>query len=200
MKILVVSDEESKSLWNYYTPDKLEGVELILACGDLKREYLEFLVTMTNVPLYYVAGNHDKRFVENPPEGCICIDDRVVVYKGLRILGLGGSMRYKDGPYMYTEKEMKRRINNIKLKGKIKRHKGVDILVTHAAAKGYGDMNDLPHLGFECFNEFLEKYKPKYMLHGHVHSSYTAGKFKRETEHPSGTKIINCFEKYFLEI
>ena len=51
MKILLISDEESPSLWDYYQPEKLSCVDLILSCGDLKREYLEFLVTMTNKPL-----------------------------------------------------------------------------------------------------------------------------------------------------
>ena len=27
MKILAVADEECKALWDYFTPDKLEGVE-----------------------------------------------------------------------------------------------------------------------------------------------------------------------------
>lgn len=197
MKILVVADEESKALWNYYTPDKLEGVELILACGDLKAEYLEFLVTMTNVPLFYVTGNHDRKYVQNPPEGCICIDDKVVSYKGVRILGLGGSMKYKEGPFMYTEKEMRRRIKKVRMQ--ILKHSGFDILITHAAASGYGDMEDPPHKGFRCFNDLLNKCKPSYMLHGHVHSSYQPGHFKRNSVHQSNTEIINCYEKYILE-
>lgn len=197
MKILVVADEESKALWNYYTPDKIEGVEMILACGDLKAEYLEFLVTMANVPLYYVTGNHDKKYVTNPPEGCICIDDKIVEYNGVRILGLGGSMKYKDGPFMYTERQMKNRIRRIKMS--ILKHRGFDIMITHAAAKGYGDMTDLPHIGFDCFNNLLYKCKPSYMLHGHVHSSYKSGNFARVIEHPSGATIINCYERYILD-
>ena len=59
----------------------------ILSCGDLDPKYLEFLVTMTNCPLLYVNGNHDRKYLENPPEGCICIENRVYDYKGLRLLG-----------------------------------------------------------------------------------------------------------------
>ena len=43
MKILVVSDETSPGLWDYYSQDKTAGVELIISCGDLKKEYLELL-------------------------------------------------------------------------------------------------------------------------------------------------------------
>lgn len=197
MKILVVADEECKSLWNFYSPEKLQGIDLIIGCGDLKADYLEFLMTMTNVPVYYVRGNHDSNYQKKPPLGCICIDDKVVTYKGIRIMGLGGCMRYKDGPYMYSEAEMKSRINRAGMS--ILAHRGVDILVTHAPAKGYGDMEDAAHRGFQCFNKLLEETRPLYMLHGHVHSTYRGGNFNRVMDHPSGTKIINGFEKYILE-
>jgi hypothetical protein len=77
---------------------------------------------------------------------------------------------------------------------------GIDLLVTHSPARGYGDMEDLPHIGFSCFNELLEKWKPLYMLYGHVHPTYSHGTFERERIHPSGTKLINTFGTYELEI
>ncbi|MCR5107184.1 MAG: metallophosphoesterase family protein [Lachnospiraceae bacterium] len=196
MKILVIADEESKSLYDFYTPDKLEGVDLIISCGDLDARYLEFLVTMKTVPLLYIPGNHDSHYVQKPPEGCIPIDGKIYDFNGVRILGFGGSMKYKPGPYMYTEKEMAKRIRSAT--PGIVLHKGFDILVTHAPAKGYGDMDDLPHNGFQCFESLIDFYQPSYMLHGHVHQSYTAS-FKRETKHPGGTTIINAFTKYMLE-
>ncbi len=196
MKILVIADEESRSLWDFYQPGKLDGIDLIISCGDLKQEYLQFLVTLGNCPLLYVHGNHDAHYLDSPPLGCEDIDDCVFYYKGLRIVGLGGSNRYRPGPYMYTEKEMAKRIS--KLRGKIRRAGGVDILVTHAPARGYGDMDDIPHMGFESFNTFIEKYHPGYMLHGHVHKTY--GHFKRFREHEFGAEIINGFESCILEI
>ena len=75
MKILAVADEECKALWDYFTPDKLEGVELIIACGDLSRHYLEYLATMAPVPLLYVHGNHDGRQLPLPHR-------RLAVYRG----------------------------------------------------------------------------------------------------------------------
>ena len=59
MKILAISDVESKYLWDYFQPEKLEGVDLILSCGDLKASYLTLLATFTHAPLLYVHGNHD---------------------------------------------------------------------------------------------------------------------------------------------
>ena len=80
---------------------------MILACGDLNRHYLEYLVTMAPVPVFYVHGNHDESYDERPPEGAICIDDDVIEYHGLRIAGLGGACRYRTGAWQFTEAEMK---------------------------------------------------------------------------------------------
>ena len=124
MRILVLADEESKYLWDYFEKSKLEGIDLIISCGDLKPEYLEFLATFSKVPILYVHGNHDGIYDEKPPEGCICIDDDVYVYEGIRIAGLGGSMRYNRSKYQYTENEMRERAS--KLWFKIKRKKGID--------------------------------------------------------------------------
>ena len=196
MKILAISDREEKSLWDFYHPEKLEGVELILSCGDLDPAYLEFLVTMTNVPLLYVRGNHDGKYDRVPPLGCIPVDDRIFDYKGLRILGFGGSMRYKPGGDMYTEAEMQRRIRKAGMR--ISLAGGFDILMTHASARGYGDMEDVAHRGFDCFDALLKKYRPAYMLHGHVHQEY--GRFTRERVHSSGTRILNTSGHVFLDI
>jgi hypothetical protein len=54
VKILAVSDEESRALWDYYSPGKLKEYDLIISCGDLKASYLTFLVTMGRSPLLYV--------------------------------------------------------------------------------------------------------------------------------------------------
>ena len=113
MKILVLADEECRSLWDYYKPGKLKDIEMIISCGDLNSNYLQFLVTFGNCPLLYVRGNHDSRYDINPPDGCVCIEDKIYNYKGLRIAGLGGSRRYKPGPDMYTEKEMSVRVRKL---------------------------------------------------------------------------------------
>ena len=108
MKILAIADEESKYLWDYFEKSKLEGIDLIISCGDLDPRYLSFLATFTSAPVLYVHGNHDDKYERIPPEGCICIDDKLFVYEGIRILGLGGSMRYKPGVHQYTEWEIYR--------------------------------------------------------------------------------------------
>jgi len=169
---------------------------LIISCGDLKPQYLSFLVTMTHVPLLYVHGNHDGRYEKTPPEGCDCIEDKLIVYKGLRILGLGGSQLYSGDPHQYTESEMRWRI--FKLWWKIHKHKGVDVVVSHAAPAGVGDADDYAHRGFESFLKFIDKYHPKYWIHGHVHMNYGVDMVRVNSY--NGTKVINAYERYVLEI
>ncbi len=196
MKILAVSDEECAALWEHYVPGRLDNYDLILSCGDLKAEYLSFLVTMAKCPVLYVHGNHDGRYEKRPPEGCDCIDDKLVVYNGIRILGLGGCRRYHPGPHQYTEQQMRKRIR--KLRYTLWRAGGVDIVVTHAPAKGLGDDKDPAHWGFEALRELLDKYQPKVMLHGHVHLNYGQN-VKRELSY-GNTTVINATERYTLEM
>lgn len=196
MNILVLADEECKYFYDYYTPGKLKEYDLMISCGDLKREYLEFLVTMARCPLIYVHGNHDDSYDTKPPEGCICIDDEIFVYRGVRFFGLGGSYRYKDtGVHMYTERQMKYRVWKAGIK--IRRHKGFDVLVTHAPARGLGDSDHVSHRGFQIFLHLMEKYRPRYLLHGHMHLNYNP-KLKRIREYQD-TVVINAFEYYKLD-
>ena len=196
MKILAVSDEECQALWDYYVPGRLDEYDLILSSGDLKASYLSFLVTMAHAPLMYVHGNHDTSYEDRPPEGCDCIDGSLVVYRGVRILGLGGCRKYHPGPHQYTDREMRRRIR--RLKWEIRRAGGVDIVVTHAPPKGVGDAEDPAHRGFDALLAFIDRYHPQYLLHGHVHLTYGRDQTREREYH--GTKVINVFERYTLEI
>lgn len=189
MKILVLSDVEDPYLWDYYTPGRLDEYDLILSAGDLKPEYLSFLVTMAHVPVLYVHGNHDGCYEQRPPEGCDCIEDTLVTYNGVRILGLGGSVKYREAPHQYTEAQMRRRIRRVSRK--VRRAGGVDIILTHAAPQGYGDLDDYAHRGFACFLPMLDRWKPKYLVHGHIHMQYGVKRIKLYGE----TRIVNAYQK-----
>ena len=195
MRILAVSDVESKRYYEYYKNGSLDDFDLILSCGDLHPEYLEFLVTMAHCPLLYVHGNHDDRYGREP-DGCVCVDDKLYVCKGLRIVGLGGSYRYRDGKYMYTEHEMKRRI--FRLGYRLRRSGGFDILLTHAPVRGLGDLEDLPHRGFNCFRRLLDRWQPRYFIHGHVHRNY--GRAIPQKSRYGDTVVINACESCVIEI
>ena len=195
MKLLLISDRESPALWDYYQPGRLDGVDLILSCGDLSPEYLRFLVTMGRAPVLYVHGNHDGRYKDDPPEGCDCIEDRLVTVNGLRILGLGGSPFYNGGPHQYTERQMAMRIS--RLRWQLFRAGGVDIVLTHAPALGCGDGEGPAHRGFGSLLRLIDRYQPDYLIHGHSHLNY--GNQPRIMQHGK-TTVINAYEHYFLEI
>lgn len=196
MKLLLLADEESPYLYDYYQPGRLKEYDLIISCGDLKANYLSFIVTMARAPVLYVHGNHDGTYSRKPPEGCDCIEDKIVVVNGLRILGLGGSASYSGGPHQYTEEEMRKRIRRLWFQ--LWRHKGVDIVVTHAPAAGYGDGEDYAHRGFDAFLDLMDKYKPKYLIHGHVHMRYGVN-IPRVMQY-GDTTIVNACGKYVLEL
>ena len=151
---------------------------------------------MGRSPLIYVHGNHDTGYDRHPPQGCDCIDDCLISYNAIRILGLGGCRRYHPGAHQYSEKEMRRRIR--KLRFALWRSKGEDIVETHAPPHGLGDDNDPAHWGFETLIELLDKYQPQYLLHGHVHSNYN---LERSRIHTRGAStVINTYERYVLEL
>ncbi len=197
MRILAIADEEEGCLWDHFNAERFKDVDLILSAGDLCAEYLEFLVTMINRPLLYVRGNHDDAYANHAPGGCICVEDSVYVCRGLRIAGLGGSMRYRAGDNLYSEREMRRRV--LMLEPKVRLAGGVDILLTHAPARGTGDLDDFAHQGFECFNDAVNRWSPDYLLHGHVHKGYDPA-FRRERELGDGCQSINVCGYTFVDV
>ena len=195
MKLLLISDQEEPYLYDYYVPGRLKDYDLILSAGDLKPAYLRFLVTMAWAPLLYVHGNHDVRYESDPPEGCDCVDGCFSIVKGLRILAFGGSAWYNGQPHQYTEKQMERRIR--KTRRAVRRAGGVDIILTHAPPRGFGDGDDPAHRGFECFTKLIEDYKPKYFIHGHQHLNYNS--FSQRVLQAGETTVINACGRYELE-
>jgi uncharacterized protein len=180
-RILAVADEEDDRL----TPSRLSGMrpDVVVACGDLHLDYLDYIVSATNVPMLYVPGNHDPD-VSRPrfsplgtgladdaprlPSWCISADGRMVQAGGVVAAGLGGSMRYNIGPNQYTEREMNRRVNALVTRARV-RGRSIDLLLTHAPPLGVGDGEDLCHRGFACFHRLVELLAPRYLIHGHIH-------------------------------
>ena len=196
MKILILSDVESKYLWDYFEKEKLEGIDLILSCGDLKPQYLSFLASFTKAPVLYVRGNHDDCYEIDPPDGCICIEDSIYNFNGLRIMGLGGSINYNNGKNQYTQNQMKKRVKRMWFK--LMRNHGFDILLTHAPAAGFHEGDDRAHKGFDIFSELIDRYHPKFFIHGHVHKDYSRN-FVRQDQ-IGDTTVINGYERFTLEI
>ncbi len=196
MRILVLADEPDRRLWSEFGRDTLREADLILSCGDLPSAYLSYITCFTSAPVVYVHGNHDEGYDRKPPEGCINAEGHVVLVKGIRILGLGGSMRYRpDAPTMFTEAEMARRIR--RLRRELRGTGGFDLLLAHSPVAGLGDQPDLPHRGFACFKSLLSRYRPRVMFHGHVHQAYSGANFVRERSW-DGIPVVNACGSYIF--
>lgn len=195
MKILTMADVESSYFWGACERKDLKKYDLILSAGDLNPQYLIYIETLSNQPLLYIHGNHDEKYAHEPPEGCECIEDRIYVHDGIRILGLGGSMRYRNGLHQYREKDMRRRI--FRLKRQLKKFGGFDILLTHAPMKDFHDADDLCHQGFAALRELVEQYQPKYFIHGHVHMNY--GLKTPRLSMFGNTIVINAYHYFAFE-
>ncbi|MBE6023475.1 MAG: metallophosphoesterase [Cellulosilyticum sp.] len=195
MKILVVSDIESNYIWDFFDKSNFRDIECVISCGDLKASYLSFLVTMLAVPVFYVHGNHDKQYLLKPPEGCDCIESKVVEFRGLRIAGLGGSIEYKGGPFQYTEDKMQKRVKKLIRTTK----QPIDIFVSHSPTFGLGDdPNSQCHVGFKCFNQIYQNLQPSIHLYGHNHFTYSSHA-QRILRHDD-IQLINGYNYYILEI
>mgnify|MGYP002153782736 CR=1 FL=1 len=179
MKVLAVSDQVAPQIYDASIQPRFADVDLVLSCGDLPHYYLEYIVTMLNVPLYYVMGNHGCELEYSScgmertrPGGCLDLDEQVVEYRGLLIAGLEGSMRYKEGPYQYTQGEMSYKALRLAaklLRSRLLKGRWLDILISHAPPFSIHDGQDLCHTGFRAFLAFMDRHKPRYLIHGHSH-------------------------------
>ncbi len=179
MKILAISDRVVEGIYSPQIRERFGDVDMVLSCGDLSYSYLEYIVSMLNVPCFYVHGNHDKPEymssggVLTEPGGWVNLDRRTAMARGLIVGGLEGSMRYKPrAPYQYSESEMAYRVWRMApalLVNRIFRGRYLDILITHAPPFGIHDGKDSCHRGFKALLSFMTCFRPRYLLHGHKH-------------------------------
>jgi Icc-related predicted phosphoesterase len=171
MKFLAVSDHILPQLENSENVRQQFGdVAAVISCGDLPAPYLEFLSSTLNTPMYYVRGNHDVQYVEDSPGGDN-LHRRVVNFRGVVLAGLEGSPRYNQGPIQYTEGQMRQMVLGFAPRLLLRRARlgyGLDILVTHASPRDIHDREDRAHRGFKSLRLFMNLYRPRYLLHGHV--------------------------------
>jgi uncharacterized protein len=207
MQVLTISDEVTRAIYTPAASARFRDVGLVLSCGDLPPSYLEYVVSILNVPLLYVPGNHDGRplLTEagetlDEPAGCIRLDSRLRFAAGLWIFGFGGSPWYNGEQNQYTELQMFRRVLGLYPRLRLRQQRlgrPLDIMIAHAAAR---DILDGPgaHRGFRAFRWLIERLQPRYFIHGHVHPSYG---YTRKTEATlGGTHVINTVGYRLLEI
>jgi len=180
VKILAVSDQVVETIYSSRIRERFGDVDMVLACGDLPYSYLEYIVSMLNVPCFFVHGNHDQpEYLADGrtltrPSGWINLDERTVNVKETLLGGLEGSMRYKpNAPFQYTESEMAYKawwLAPSLLMNRVLYGRYLDILITHAPPFGIHDGEDWPHRGFKTLLRLMARFRPRYLFHGHKHA------------------------------
>lgn len=196
LTILTLSDFVDKDLTNMVEKGLLPPLDLIISCGDMAPEYLTFLRNRFECPLVYVKGNHDIRYTQSNLVGCENIHARVVSVGSLNILGLEGSMWYNGGPNQYTDKMMRKII--FWMGFQIWRKRPIHMVVTHASPRNVHDREDLCHMGFESFGRLMDKYRPDYLIHGHIHQTFDT--FDDRVTQVIQTKVINTCGYTIIEV
>ena len=202
MKILCVSDVIDPQIYSDSIKSCYADVDCILGAGDLPLDYLDFIASCLNKPLFFVFGDdHIGGMAKNAWKytGCTHIGSKVRKKNGLIIAALGGCMRYNRGANQFTDLQMY--FEAFKLIPRLLYHRMVygrflDILLTHAPPRGTGDREDRCHQGFKAFVWFIGAFRPKYLVHGHIHlydpSAVRCSRLKE-------TEVINAYGHYVID-
>ncbi|MDR2521420.1 MAG: metallophosphoesterase [Spirochaetaceae bacterium] len=218
MKILCVSDYIDPLVYSSSIKERFGSVDMVLGAGDLPLDYLDFIVSSLNKPVFFVFGNHNlehfSRYIGKRTINAARFDSEASIYygigavflggkikkeDGLLLAGLGGSMLYNNGKNQWTEFGMTCRILRlvpVLLFNKLIHGRYLDILLTHASPAGIHDKPDLCHKGFKCFLRFMRFFRPKYLVHGHIHL-YDAAE-TRCTKY-CDTLVVNAYSHYIIE-
>lgn len=209
MRVLAISDEVDPSLYSGAIKQRVGDVDLIISCGDLPFYYIEYIVSMVNKPSYYVFGNHGREVEyqgadwrkKTEPMGTENLHERTAREGEMLLAGLEGSIRYNEAPrFQYTDNEMMLKVMRLApklMRNRIRYGRYLDVLVTHSPPLGIHDQEDRAHTGFRSFLTFMRWYKPRYLLHGHVHL------YRRNVQSRTmyeQTEVINVYPYQILEL
>ncbi|MFZ6027070.1 MAG: metallophosphoesterase family protein [Chloroflexota bacterium] len=206
MKLLILSDTVVEAVYSTQLLALCRDVNLVLCCGDLPYSYIEYVVSVLNVPVYHVRGNHSNaeddpalgRWLE--PAGAIDLHGRVVNAGGLLLAGVEGSHRYRPGAFQYSQAHMWLHVGRLLpslLWNRLRYGRFLDVFVTHAPPAGIHDDDDIPHHGIRAFRWLIDIFQPRYHFHGHVHI------YRRDAQTitPRGkTQVINTYGYRLLEV
>jgi uncharacterized protein len=206
VKILAVSDVVLDQFTSPNIRENYGDVKLLLGCGDLPYEYLEFMVSALNIPLLFVPGNHDPGYDANNPacraDGCENLDRQVRQVKQLNIAGIGGSIRYHPNkPNQYTQTQMYFNLLSFApalVWHRLRHHRGLDIVIAHSPPRGVHDDSDQAHVGFSAFVDFIHVFQPRYFLHGHT--MVYKGNIVPPVTRIGATTVINVYPFRFLDV
>ena len=211
MRILAVSDRVNDRFHASGGLNGVRDVDLILSCGDLPYDYLEYLATLIDAPLLYVLGNHDGPMlresgaVTSEPEGGINLNGAVRAVRlrsgGVALAaGLAGTHRCGGEDRYVTEWNMALRAMRLLprlLWHRVRHGRALDILISHAPPAGIHEGHDRCHRGFRALRWLIRRFRPAVALHGHIHPSYGVDTRPAQV---GPTRILNVYGSTVLEV
>ena len=178
MKLLVLADiEEFHWQWERGV------VDVIVSCGDVADSLiLEAAEGFACLKVFAVKGNHDPA---TPfPQPIVDLHFNVEPVGGVLFGGYNGCWKYKPrGHFIYEQSEVERSLASFPR---------VEVLVTHNSPRGIHERGDEVHTGFDAFNHYLARSKPRLMIHGHQH-------INQETQ-AGDTRVIGVFGHRLIEL
>lgn len=118
----------------------------------------------------------------------------------LLIAGASGSIRYNQGLSQYTNRQMFFHLLKMAprlLLNKLRYGVYVDIFLTHASPRHIHDKEDPCHKGFDCFNWFIKRFQPAYLVHGHIHLYDLA---EERITVVGKTTVVNAYSYCIIEL
>jgi len=220
MKILCIADHIDPLIYSPGIRTRFKDVGLVLSAGDLPLNYYDFIVSTLNKPLLFVFGNHNlkglehfrgcadalgwfssvRREMEAPATGAVYINDRVRREKSVLVAGLGGSRWYNGGENQYTDLQVYLRLAALiphLLVNRLRFGRYLDVLLTHAPPQGVHDGQDPCHRGFKALLWFMRAFKPRFLVHGHIH--LYSGDAERVTRYLA-TTVVNAYDHALIEV
>ncbi len=220
MKILCIADHIDPLVYSAGIKQRFQDVELVLSAGDLPLSYYDFIMSTLNKPLLFVFGNHNlkgmehfrgvsdtlgrfsalRREVEAPATGAVYLNGRVRREKGLLLAGLDGSRWYNGGENQYTDLQVYLRLALLMprlLLNRLLHGRYLDVLLTHAPPLGLHDGQDPCHRGFRALLWFMRVFKPRYLVHGHIHL-YSADAVRVSSY--DQTTVVNAYDHALIEV
>jgi Icc-related predicted phosphoesterase len=216
MKLLCIADHVDPFIYSTGLKTRFSDIDIVISAGDLALEYYDFIVSTLNKPLFFVFGNHyiaarssytrnRDPFFSQPPKylsavGATYLEGRVMVVKGVILAGLGGSNWYNGGENQYTDFAMFLSMLHLFPKllwNRMVRGRFLDVLVTHSPPYGINDLPDPCHTGFKVFLWFMRVFKPRYLIHGHIHL-YDRNAV-REAQY-NRTRVINAYDHVVVQL
>jgi Icc-related predicted phosphoesterase len=132
--------------------------DAVLTLGDLEPDWIAPLGTL-DLPRLGVHGNHDGED-ELSSLGIRDLHLSRAEHNGWSFAGFEGCVRYRDGPHQYTQEEAAELARRLP---------AADVLLCHCPPWGVNDEPDDPaHAGFVALREWVERHRPRYLLHGHT--------------------------------